>query len=85
MTTRCVCGLFVILFLVSAFVSVGAQSHHQYNLRSQSFDESSDPLAASKLNVYATQQFPEELTMSHFPEGFIFGAAGSHVFAYLFR
>ena len=68
--------LFVALLLVPVCSIVDARSHQHYHRQDQQKDVV-DALTASKLNVYPDQKFPGELHRSQFPEGFVFGSAGS--------
>lgn len=71
--------LFVALLLVQAYTScsVDGRPHQHYNHHVHRKDVATDPLTASKLNVYPEQLYPGELHRSQFPKGFVFGSAGS--------
>ena len=69
--------LFVVLLFINVFSIVDARSQQHNHYHIQQKDEVVDALTASKLNVYPEQQFPGKLHRSQFPEGFVFGSAGS--------
>lgn len=68
--------LFIALWFIQASNIVDARSHQHSHYHINKKDVA-DALIASKLNVYPKQQYPGELHRSQFPDGFVFGSAGS--------